>query len=116
MATSCRSARRATLSLLFLTLAPFALLAQQPAPRAMTIVDLISLPGVSDPQLSPDGRRLVYVRSDADWKANRRVSHLWRADVATGQSAQITFGERGESSPRFSPDGRTLAFLARRGA
>ncbi len=117
--------RRASLpALLGLVLFVSPLLAQAPgasapataaAPRAMTVVDLISLPSISDPQLSPDGRVLVYTRSDADWSANRRVSHLWAADVATGRSRQLTFGERGESSPRFSPDGRTLAFLGRRG-
>ncbi len=118
MATSSRASLPAVLGLV-LSASP--LLAQAPAaptpaaPRAMTIVDLISLPTIADPQLSPDGRVLVFVRSDADWKADRRVSHLWRTDVASGRSEQITFGERGESSPRFSPDGRTLAFLARRG-
>lgn len=113
--------RRASLPVLFgLVLLAAPLRAQSPvappatAARAMTIVDLISLPSISDPQLSPDGRLLVYVRSDADWSADRRISHLWAADVASGRSRQLTFGERGESSPRFSPDGRTLAFLGRR--
>ncbi len=110
MATSPRPVPLALLGLL--CLAP-SLAAQ--APRAMKIADVISLPAVTDPQLSPDGRQLVFARSDADWKADRRVSHLWRLDVASGTLAQLTNGERGESSPRWAPDGRSIAFLARRG-
>ena len=110
MATSPRPVSLAILGLL--CLAP-SLAAQ--APRAMKIADVISLPAISDPQLSPDGRQLVFARSDADWKADRRVSHLWRLDVASGALAQLTNGERGESSPRWAPDGRSIAFLARRG-
>ena len=46
------------------------------AQRPMSITDLISVPVVSAPQLSPDGTQVVYVQADADWAANERVSHL----------------------------------------
>src|SRR5690349_9412256 len=49
------------------------------SPRPLGIVDLLNLPRVSDPQLSPDGRDVLYTRADADWKVGRRVSHIWRA-------------------------------------
>ncbi|MBA2243547.1 MAG: hypothetical protein H0W11_01200, partial [Gemmatimonadetes bacterium] len=44
------------------------------AQRPMTIVDLINVPSVSDPQLSPKGSQILYARSDADWKKNNTVS------------------------------------------
>ena len=47
----------------------------------MTMVDLLNTPNLSDPQLSSDGRQLVYVLGEADWDANRQVSHIWRIDV-----------------------------------
>jgi dipeptidyl aminopeptidase/acylaminoacyl peptidase len=81
----------------------------------MTIVDLIGLPRLSDPQLRPDGGQLLYVVSEANWKANKRVSHVWRANADGSGAVQLTSGADGESSPRWSPDGRTIAFLARRG-
>jgi len=84
-------------------------------PRRMSPVDLIEVPSVLDPQLSPDGRQVLYVLDRPDWKANRRVGHIWRINADGTGARQLTFGERGESSPRWSPDGAHIAFLARRG-
>src|SRR5262245_46805458 len=67
------------------------------SPRPMSIVDLLSLPRLTEPQLSPDGRDIVFTRSDADWKTGRRVSHLWRARVEGGEPAQLTHGTETET-------------------
>lgn len=83
--------------------------------RPLGVVDMINLPAVSDPQLSPDGRSVLFVMDAPDWKANRRVGHVYRIGADGRDQVQLTFGERGESSPRWSPDGRRIAFLARRG-
>jgi dipeptidyl aminopeptidase/acylaminoacyl peptidase len=83
-------------------------------PRPMGIVDLIDVPRLSDPQLSPDGSQIAFLRSDADWKANKRIAHVWRVVRDTGELRQLTAGADGETMPRWSPDGRTLAFIARR--
>jgi dipeptidyl aminopeptidase/acylaminoacyl peptidase len=82
--------------------------------RPMSFVDVLEMPLIQEPQLSPDGKYVAYVMFRSDWRANRPVAHLYRVNAdGTGQ-VQLTFGERGESTPRWSPAGTTLAFLARR--
>ncbi len=87
---------------------------QGQAQRPMTIVDMIEIPSLSDPQISPDGEHVLYVRSDADWELNRTVGHIWRIAVDGGDPLQLTAGGEGQSSPRWSPDGNWIAFLAER--
>jgi dipeptidyl aminopeptidase/acylaminoacyl peptidase len=82
--------------------------------RPMTLVDLINVPRLAEPQLSPDGKQVLFVLGDADWKANKRINHIWRVNVDGTSQVQLTNGTRGESSPRWSPDGSMIAFLTQR--
>ncbi len=59
---------------------------------------------ISDPQWSPDGRRLAFVRDDEVWVVEADGSRL---TAVAGKPA-------GGRSPRWSPDGHRLAFLSRR--
>ncbi|MYB19858.1 MAG: S9 family peptidase [Holophagales bacterium] len=83
--------------------------------RPITIVELIDVPGVGSPRISPDGARLLYTRSDTDWKKNGRTTHIRRIGMDGTGDVRLTYGEKGERSPRWSPDGNYVAFLATRG-
>ncbi|MEO8678574.1 MAG: S9 family peptidase [Vicinamibacterales bacterium] len=82
--------------------------------RAMGFVDTLELPLLQDPQLSPDGKQILFVLDRPDWKVNRRLGHIYRINADGTSQVQLTFGERGESAPRWSPDGKAIAFTARR--
>ena len=49
--------------------------------RPMTMVDLINVPSLSDPQVSPGGSQILYVRSESNWEANKRIVHIWRGEA-----------------------------------
>ncbi len=84
--------------------------------RGRSFTDALEQPVVGDPQLSPDGKQLLFTIDRADWKSNRRVGHIYRINADGSGQVQLTFGERGESSPRWSPDGTSIAFTTRRDA
>jgi dipeptidyl aminopeptidase/acylaminoacyl peptidase len=92
---------------------PIYLFAQ--GPRPMTLVDVMNVPQISDPQVSSNGREVLYVQTEPNWKANRRIGHIWKVNSDGSGLMQMTSGTDGESSARWSPDGKTIAFIAKRG-
>jgi dipeptidyl aminopeptidase/acylaminoacyl peptidase len=91
--------------------------AQAPAPpqaRPFSVLDLVSVDRVSDPQPSPDGRRVAFVRSVLDLEANRRRTDLWLVGSDGAGLVRLTTHEAGDSHPRWSADGRFLYFLSTR--
>jgi dipeptidyl aminopeptidase/acylaminoacyl peptidase len=86
--------------------------ARAQAKRPMTLVDLLNIPRIGDPQLSPDGQAITFWLSTADWPSNRRVVHLWRIN-ADGTGLRRLSNEPGPPpSARWSPDSATLAYLS----
>ncbi len=90
--------------------------AAAPASRSpLTVEDLVVLKRISDPQVSPDGRYLVFVQRATELAANKSHSTLWLMAVAAGAHPQRLIEAAGEdSSPRWAPDSRTLYFLSTR--
>jgi dipeptidyl aminopeptidase/acylaminoacyl peptidase len=83
-------------------------------PRAMTPVDILSLNTLRNQDISPDGRALLYQVSNVDWENNKRISHIWRHDISSGVSLQMTFGNESETNPKWSPKGDKWLFVTKR--
>ena len=92
------------------------------SPKGFTADDLVRLARVSDPQVSPDGRRVAYTLRETDLEADRGRTDLWVLELAArprdGVSSpprRLTQHPASDSAPRWAPDGRGLYFLSSRG-
>ena len=74
--------------------------------------DLFDLAAASDPQISPDGRTVAYVRRSADIMTDKVRSSIWLINVASGEQRPLAAGTGDHFSPRWSPDGRRLAYVS----
>lgn len=83
--------------------------------RKPTIDDFVDLVQASGPRISPDGRQVLFSRSEIkERKDNKRVQSIWIADV-DGSGARPFLSSDKDRSPQWSPDGRHVAFLSTRG-
>jgi dipeptidyl aminopeptidase/acylaminoacyl peptidase len=74
--------------------------------------DLFNLSSAADPQISPDGRSVAYVRRAADIMTDKLRSSIWLINTSTGEQRPIVTGTGDHVSPRWSPDGRRLAYAS----
>lgn len=85
--------------------------------RPMQVDDLFKFKRVADPQISPDGKQVVYSMTEiTDAAQNKKHTHLWIA-ATDGKSAprQLTSSGKADSHPRWSPDGTKILFESTRG-
>src|SRR5271170_3128621 len=73
-------------------------------------LDVFDLQWVSDPQISPDGRNIAYVRISFDIKTDRPRGTVWLIG-ADGKHARPLSGAAQSAGPRWSPDGTRLAYF-----
>ena len=79
--------------------------------RNITEKDLFDFVWIGDPQISPDGMRVAFVRVTVNDKKEGYSTSIWSVPVAGGEEPhQLTKGDH-DTAPRWSPDGKYLLFL-----
>src|SRR5579859_6773848 len=89
-----------------------AILPAQDSAHKLTAMDEFQLQIAADPQISPDGKKIVYVRRFADPMTDKRYSNLWIINADGSDHRPLTTGNRSDASPRWSPDGSRIAYLS----
>ena len=82
--------------------------------RIPTLDDLLTLKSIGGTQISPNGKSVAYTVSYGDFKQDAFVTQIWLANSDTGNTFQLTRGDKSSTNPRWSPDGQWLAFLSNR--
>ncbi len=82
--------------------------------RSIEADDLFNVRLVSDPQVSPDGSRVVYVVTRLDREADDYKAAIWLVPLDGGEPIQLTNGAHRDTTPRWSPDGSEVAFVSNR--
>jgi acylaminoacyl-peptidase len=82
--------------------------------RRLAAADLFQLEYAADPQISPDGQWVAYVRQWSDPMSVRRFSNVWLVKSDGSSHRPRTTGKFTDDAPRWSPDGKRLAYLSNR--
>ncbi|HSE96638.1 MAG TPA: S9 family peptidase, partial [Blastocatellia bacterium] len=86
--------------------------AAQSKSTRLTPSDVFNMEFVSDPQISPDGRRVIYVRQFAEIMTDKNYSNLWIINSDGTDNRALTTGNRSDTSPRWSPDGNRIIYVS----
>ncbi len=81
--------------------------------NTLKLMDVFEFELVTDPQISPDGRQIVYQRNQFDKMTDQRVTSIWQIDENENHLPLLS-GSANFSSPRWSLDGKRLAFVTNR--
>ena len=76
----------------------------------LELTDIFDMEFVSDPQISPDGNKIIYVRNFKDIMTDKNLSNLWIINYDGSQNRPLTTGNQNDFYPRWSHDGKKIIF------
>ncbi|MFK8013337.1 MAG: prolyl oligopeptidase family serine peptidase [Marinicellaceae bacterium] len=76
----------------------------------LELIDIFNLEYVSDPQISPDGKTIAYVRNYKDVMTDKNLSNLWMVNFDGSKNRPLTTGSQNDMSPLWSHDGKKLIY------
>ncbi|MBN1225295.1 MAG: PD40 domain-containing protein, partial [Candidatus Aminicenantes bacterium] len=80
--------------------------------KFFTANDYFDFEWISDPRISPCGKKIVYVRNFADILSDQFYSNLWIVDFDGKENRPLTSGLSHDGSPRWSPDGSMIVYIS----
>ena len=93
----------------FLAVAVFTFPAFAQAKHPFTFEDMMKLKRVGEPEVSPDGKWVIFSVVDVNLEANTKTPHIWIVPTAGGQEREI-IADQDADRPRWAPDGKRFAF------
>ena len=73
-------------------------------------IDVFNLEYVSNPKISPDGEKILYVRNFKDIMTDENYSNIWIVDYDGSNNTAITTGNQKDYDPTWSKSGDKFVF------
>ena len=82
--------------------------------HAFSIHDMLAMDRLSEPQVSPDGKWVVFTLRKTDLAANRGRTDLWLVGIDGAGLRQLTVNPASDFSPQWARDGKSIWFMSTR--